>query len=38
MAVYKGGDTYWYELTFKGERVRESTHQGNANEARTQFQ
>lgn len=29
MAVYKRGDTYWYEFVFNGERVRESTKQGN---------
>src|SRR5437870_7201081 len=35
MAVYKRGGVYWYEFVFKGERVRESTHQGNQNTART---
>ena len=35
MAVYKAGWVYWYEFLFKGERVRESTHQGNQNTART---
>lgn len=29
MAVYKRGDVWWYEFVFQGERVRESTHQGN---------
>jgi Phage integrase, N-terminal SAM-like domain len=29
MAVYKRGDVYWYEFTFKGDRVRESSRQGN---------
>ncbi len=29
MAVYKRGDTYWYEFVFNGERVRDSTKQGN---------
>jgi integrase len=32
--IYKRGPVQWYEFYFKGERVRESTHQGNANEAR----
>jgi integrase len=27
--VYKRGDTYWFEFRHKGERVRESTGQGN---------
>jgi hypothetical protein len=36
MAVYKRGGVYWYEFLFKGERVRESTHQGNQNTARTE--
>src|SRR6202051_729365 len=34
MAIYKRGDVYWYEFEFKGERIRESTHQGNQNTAR----
>jgi integrase len=29
MAVYKRGETYWFEFVFNGERVRESTKQGN---------
>jgi integrase len=29
MAVYKRGGVWWYEFTFNGERVRESTKQGN---------
>jgi integrase len=29
MAVYKRGGTYWYEFVFNGERIRESTKQGN---------
>jgi integrase len=29
MGVYKRGETYWYEFVFNGERVRESTKQGN---------
>jgi integrase len=32
--IYKRGDVYWYEFIFKGERIRESTHQGNQNTAR----
>lgn len=35
MAVYKRGGVYWYEFLFKSERIRESTHQGNQNTART---
>ncbi len=35
MAIYKRGAVYWYEFLFKGERVRESTRQGNQNTART---
>ena len=34
MAIYKRGGVYWYEFEFKGERIRESTHQGNQNVAR----
>jgi integrase len=29
MAVYKRGDTYWYEFQLNSQRYRESTHQGN---------
>ncbi len=29
MSTYKRGTVYWYEFEFKGERVRESTYQGN---------
>jgi integrase len=29
MAVFKRGKFYWYEFTFRGERIRESTKQGN---------
>jgi integrase len=29
MAVYKRGETYWYEFVFNGERIRKSTKQGN---------
>ena len=32
--IYKRGGVYWYGFMFKGERVQESTHQGNANRAR----
>jgi integrase len=35
VAVYKRGGVYWYEFSFKKSRVRQSTHQGNANLART---
>ena len=34
MSTYKRGGVYWYEFEFKGERVRESTHQGNDKKAR----
>ncbi len=34
MTIYKRSDTYWYEFVFKGQRNRESTHQGNQNVAR----
>jgi integrase len=34
MAIYKRGETYWFKFIFKGRYVRESTHQGNPNEAR----
>ena len=26
MSVYKRGDTWWYEFTFNGARIRESAH------------
>jgi len=29
MSLWKRGETYWYDFVFRGERVRESTHQGN---------
>jgi Phage integrase, N-terminal SAM-like domain len=29
VAIYKRGDTWWYEFVFSGERIRESTKQGN---------
>jgi hypothetical protein len=29
MAVYKRGDVSWYELVFKGERIRDTSHTGN---------
>ena len=35
MGTYKRGGVYWYEFEFKGQRVRESTHQGNDKKART---
>jgi integrase len=34
MAIYKRGDVYWYEFEFKGDRIRETTKQGNPNVAR----
>jgi len=34
MAIYKRGGVYWYVFRFKGERIRETTHQGNPNVAR----
>ena len=33
MSVYKRGETYWMTLTYRGQRVQESTHQGNRNVA-----
>jgi integrase len=35
MAIFKRGDTYYYEFVFNQKRYRESTHQGNQNVART---
>lgn len=29
MSVFKRGKVYWYEFVFKGDRIRESTHQRN---------
>ena len=29
MSLYKRGETWWYEFVFGGERIRESTKQGN---------
>jgi integrase len=29
MAIYKRGDVYWFEFVWNGERIRESTKQGN---------
>jgi integrase len=29
VAIYKRGETWWYEFVFSGERIRESTKQGN---------
>ncbi len=34
MAVYKRGDTYWYEFLFNGERIRQSAQTGNKDVAR----
>ncbi len=35
MAIYKRGGVYWFEFSFKGRRIRESTKQGNQNVAKT---
>ncbi len=34
MAIYKRGDTYWYEFQFNGERIQESAQTGNKDAAR----
>ena len=34
MSVYKPGRLYWYEFVWRGERIRETTKQGNKNVAR----
>jgi integrase len=34
MAVFKRGDTYWFEFRFNGQRIRKSTKQGNDRIAR----
>jgi integrase len=34
MPIFKRGKIYWYEFVFKGERIRESTHQYNKEAAR----
>ncbi len=34
MAIYKRGDTYWFEFLYKGRRVRQSTKQTNQRVAR----
>lgn len=34
MSIFKRGKIYWYEFVFKGERIRESTHQYNKEAAR----
>jgi integrase len=34
MAIYKRGDTYWYEFQFKGERIQQSAQTGNKDAAR----
>lgn len=33
MSIYKRGGVYWYEFVFKGERIRDTTRQGNKNVA-----
>jgi integrase len=35
MAVYKRGDTYWFEFVFQGRRIRKSTMQNNRREAQS---
>jgi integrase len=35
MAIYKRGDTYWYEFRFNGARIQESAQTGNKDVART---
>jgi integrase len=32
--IYKRGDVYWFEFQYDGDRIRQSTHQGNAQVAR----
>jgi integrase len=34
MAIYKRGDTYWYEFQFNGERIQHSAQTGNKDAAR----
>ena len=34
MSIYKRGNIYWYKFMWNGERIRESTRQGNQNTAR----
>jgi len=34
MAIYKRGDTYWYEFQFNGQRIQESAQTGNKDAAR----
>ena len=34
MSVFKRGRVYWYEFSWRGERIRESTRQRNQNVAR----
>ena len=34
MSIFKRGRVYWYEFTFRGERIQQSTRQGNQNVAR----
>ena len=34
MSIHKRGDVYWYEFSFNGERIRESTRTGNDKAAR----
>jgi hypothetical protein len=34
MAIFKRGRVYWYDFTFRSERIQQSTRQGNQNVAR----
>jgi hypothetical protein len=34
MALYKRGNTYWYEFRFNGQRIQESAQTGNKEAAR----
>ena len=34
MAIYKRGDTYWYEFVFNGTQYRQSTNVGDQRTAR----
>ena len=35
MAIYKRGDTYWYEFQFNGDRIQQSAQTSNKDAART---
>ena len=34
MAIYKRGNTYWYQFQFNGQRIQESAQTGNRDAAR----